>query len=257
MAQGLRLDPEDVDLDRFRVFLEDAGAVFASPHASGSEVLRFRVGQSFGIVSRRKDGRLTFAGYARPMFVKMNNGEPAPRPVKAALRTFTFHADRHGEVRPMLTGATKAEVHTDGSSTASGVGAGGWAATIRVGFDTIEIYGGARKTTVNRMELIAAIAALELLPATCAVKVFTDSQYVRRGITKWAARWRVNGWKTAAGQPVKSEDLWRRLLTLTDGRAVTWKWVRGHTGNRGNERADELARMGRMSIDKKPKGKAA
>lgn len=256
MARGLRVLSDEVDLEGFRAFVEASGGVFDAPRTAAAEVLRFRVATSFGIVSRRKDRSFTFAGIAKPLFAKMNGGEPTRPPVKIELRTVTLHADRHTEARALLTDAMTANVHTDGSSTGQGVGAGGWACSISVGFNTIEVWGGARKTTVNRMELTAAIAALELLPPACIVRVFTDSQYVRRGITQWAARWQRNGWKLATGEPVKSQDLWERLLALTTGREVKWKWIKGHNGNRGNERVDELARQGRLSIEDQPREKA-
>jgi len=256
MRAGLRLDPATIDLDGFRAFIDASGAVHDRLRASGSEVIRFRIGTAFGLVSRRQDGMLTFAGIAKPLVAKMLEGKP-PRPaVKVAIRTVTLTAHGHAEARALLASATKAEVHTDGSCDHGGVGRGGWACIIRAGFVNVEMYGGARSTTVNRMEMSAAIAALLLLPPACAVRVMTDSQYLRKGIKQWIDGWKRNGWRTVAGTPVKNEDLWRKLDAAREGRQVKWKWVRGHSGDRHNERADELARKGRRSIDQQT-GKAA
>lgn len=257
MAVGLRVDPSVIDLDGFRAFIDAQGAIHDTPRSSGAEVFRFRIGVAFGLVSKRKDGSLTFAGCAKPMLTKMLGGHPPYKPpVKIAIRTITLTADQHAEARALLADAAKAEVHTDGSCERTGIGKGGWAAIIRAGFITVEIYGGARQTTVNRMEMMAAIAALQLLPPTCAVRVLTDSKYVEKGIKEWIDGWKLRGWMTVGGTPVKNEDLWRRLDTAREGRKVTWKWVPGHRGVRGNERADELARQGRLSV-KQPEGKAA
>jgi ribonuclease HI len=185
-----------------------------------------------------------------------SNEQPSRAQKVAAIRTLTFRAEDHANARAVLTGAIAAEVHTDGSCEYGGLGKGGWAAVIRAGLTTVEIYGGAMRTTVNRMEIIAAIAALELLPPTCAVRVMTDSQYLRKGIRQWIDTWKSNGWMTVTRTPVKNEDLWRRLDGLRIGRQVTWKWVKGHRGNRRNERADELARRGRYSIEAKAEGEA-
>lgn len=256
MAQ-VRVKPEDVDLDGFRRFLQTAGAVHTDPHRSCGEVMRFRVGVAFGGVSRRKDGTLSFFGIARKMLAEMT--APAkPSEAKAVrLRSLTFKAEEHDAVRALLADASKADVFTDGSCTAGGLGFGGWAARVRTGFDIIEVYGGARSTTVNRMEMTAAIAALKLLPAACAVRVHTDSQYLRRGMREWCARWQSNGWRTLAGEPVKNEDLWRKLIALIEGRDVRWKWVKSHNGHRDNDRADELAKRGRYEITDRHKERVA
>ena len=107
-----------------------------------------------------------------------------------------------------------------------------------------ELHGGEPLTTNNRMELMAAIQALETLTRPSQVVMYTDSKYVLDGITKWIAGWQRNGWRTSARQPVKNEDLWRRLVAALVGHEVTWQWVKGHAGEEGNERADELARLG-------------
>ncbi|KAF0286499.1 ribonuclease HI, partial [Spiribacter sp. SSL99] len=105
-------------------------------------------------------------------------------------------------------------------------------------------HGGEARTTNNRMELMAAIQALEALSRPCSVDLTTDSQYVRKGITEWMAAWKRRGWKTASRQPVKNRDLWERLDTLSQRHEIRWHWVRGHTGHDGNERVDDLANRG-------------
>ena len=255
----VRVKPEDVDMDGYRRFIQTAGAVHEDPHRPIGEIMRFRIGAAFGGVSRRKDGTLTFFGIARRMLTQMT--APAPRATAEAkavrVRSLTFKAEEHDAVRAVLADADRADVFTDGSCTSGGLGFGGWAARVRSGFDIVEVYGGARHTTVNRMEMTAAIAALKLLPAACAVRVHTDSKYLQRGIKEWCARWQSNGWRTMAGEPVKNEDLWRKLIALTEGRDVKWKWVKSHNGHRDNERADELAKLGRYEITDRHKERAA
>jgi len=107
-----------------------------------------------------------------------------------------------------------------------------------------ELYGGEAETTNNRMELMAAIQALEALTRDCEVDLTTDSQYVRKGITEWMSNWKRNGWKTAKKKPVKNADLWQRLEQATQEHQVNWHWVKGHSGHPDNERADELANRG-------------
>jgi ribonuclease HI len=107
-----------------------------------------------------------------------------------------------------------------------------------------EIWGGETATTNNRMEITAAIEALQALRTACEVVLYTDSQYLRRGITEWLPKWKHNGWLTADRKPVKNEDLWRRLDEACQGHHVRWRWVRGHAGDPGNERADALANRG-------------
>jgi ribonuclease HI len=113
-------------------------------------------------------------------------------------------------------------------------------------YDGVEktLHGGEARTTNNRMELMAAIQALEALSRPCSVDLTTDSQYVRKGITEWMAAWKRRGWKTASRQPVKNRDLWERLDTLSQRHEIRWHWVRGHTGHDGNERVDDLANRG-------------
>jgi len=132
-------------------------------------------------------------------------------------------------------------VHTDGACSGN-PGPGGWGAILQWGGHTRELKGGEAHTTNNRMELMAAIVALETLKRPCDVDLHTDSQYLRQGITGWIHGWKRNGWKTADKKPVKNADLWQRLDTAADRHTVHWHWVRGHSGHDLNERADELAR---------------
>lgn len=131
-------------------------------------------------------------------------------------------------------------IHSDGACHGN-PGPGGWAAVLASGVHKRELSGGVPATTNNRMELQAAIEALLALKQPCAVEFHTDSNYLRDGITKWLRGWKRNGWKTAAKQPVKNEDLWRQLDAAVAAHTVKWHWVKGHAGNAGNERCDELA----------------
>ena len=140
-----------------------------------------------------------------------------------------------------MTGESIAEVYTDGACSGN-PGPGGWGAVLGWQGKTREISGGAAATTNNRMELMAAIAALESLTRPVTVRIHTDSTYVKDGITQWIHRWKRNGWKTANKKPVKNEDLWRRLEAALARHDVSWHWVKGHAGHPGNERADALAR---------------
>ena len=141
----------------------------------------------------------------------------------------------------------KVEIFTDGACKGN-PGPGGWGATIKIGDETFEIFGGEDKTTNNRMELIAAIKALEYLNENHKITLYTDSNYVKDGITKWIFNWKKNNWKTSTKKPVKNSDLWIQLDEIQNKREVKWNWVKGHAGNLGNERADELARMGIKEI---------
>lgn len=134
-------------------------------------------------------------------------------------------------------------VHTDGACSGN-PGPGGWAAILRFADRESELCGGEANTTNNRMELSAAIAALEALTTPCEVELHTDSQYLKNGITSWIKGWKRNGWRTAAREPVKNEDLWRRLDTALGQHKIDWRWVKGHAGHEMNERADALAREG-------------
>ncbi|MCK5771676.1 ribonuclease HI [Algiphilus sp.] len=135
------------------------------------------------------------------------------------------------------------EIYTDGACRGN-PGPGGWGAILHYGGREKELCGGEAGTTNNRMELMAAIAALEALREPCTVTLYTDSTYVRNGITEWMAGWRRRGWKTADRKPVKNRELWQRLDAATERHSIDWRWVRGHDGNPGNERADALANQG-------------
>lgn len=133
------------------------------------------------------------------------------------------------------------EIHTDGACLGN-PGPGGWGALLRYGGRELELAGSEGHTTNNRMELMAAIMALEALTSPCQVVLHTDSQYVQRGISEWLKDWLRRGWKTAAGQPVKNQDLWQRLTKAAAPHQVQWQWVKGHAGHPENERVDVLAR---------------
>jgi ribonuclease HI len=142
---------------------------------------------------------------------------------------------------PALSKATV--IYTDGACSGN-PGPGGWGAVLRYGGVVKELHGGEHSTTNNRMELLAAISALEALTRPMPVELYTDSTYVLNGITKWLPGWERNGWKTAAKKPVKNVDLWQRLVAAMARHDIRWHWVKGHAGDPGNERADELARLG-------------
>jgi len=134
------------------------------------------------------------------------------------------------------------DIFTDGACSGN-PGPGGWGAILRYRDSERELSGAETLTTNNRMELQAAIAALEALKRPCTVRVHTDSSYLRDGITRWLANWKRNGWKTADRKPVKNADLWQRLEAAAARHEVSWHWVKGHAGHPENERADELARL--------------
>ncbi len=134
-------------------------------------------------------------------------------------------------------------IYTDGACKGN-PGPGGWGAWLRFGGHERELFGGERTTTNNRMELTAVIQALSALKRPCAIDLYTDSEYVRQGITNWIRGWKVRGWKTADRKPVKNIDLWQALDELAAAHQVQWHWVKGHAGDVGNERADALANRG-------------
>ena len=134
-------------------------------------------------------------------------------------------------------------IYTDGACSGN-PGPGGWCALMQFGAHERELKGGEPQTTNNRMELFAAIAALEALKRPCTVNLHTDSTYLRDGITKWIINWKRNGWKTAAKKPVKNVDLWQRLEAAIQRHEIAWRWVKGHAGDPGNEAADALAQQG-------------
>jgi len=137
----------------------------------------------------------------------------------------------------------RVEIYTDGACKGN-PGPGGWGALLRYGATEKELCGGERLTTNNRMELLAVIRALESLKRRCVIKLYTDSQYVLKGISEWIIGWKKRGWKTADKKPVKNEDLWRELDLLAAQHDIDWIWVKGHAGHDGNERADALANKG-------------
>ena len=138
---------------------------------------------------------------------------------------------------------TAVDIFTDGACSGN-PGPGGWGALLRYGGTEREICGGEDATTNNRMELLAAIRAIEALKRPSTVRLHTDSTYLRDGITRWIGGWKANGWKTAAKKPVKNVDLWQRLDAAAARHDIEWRWVKGHAGHPDNERADALARKG-------------
>ena len=134
-------------------------------------------------------------------------------------------------------------IHADGGCRGN-PGPGGWGALLQPGEKTKELWGGERDTTNNRMELTAAICALEALNGPATVHLHTDSQYVQKGISAWIHNWKRNGWRTSDKKPVKNADLWQRLDEAASRHQITWFWVKGHAGHAGNERADVLAKRG-------------
>jgi ribonuclease HI len=146
-----------------------------------------------------------------------------------------------GILRPQVT------IYTDGACKGN-PGRGGWGAWLSSNGHEKELFGGEAMTTNNRMELTAVIEALASLKRTCDVVVHTDSEYVRKGISEWIQNWQRRGWKTAEGKPVKNVELWQRLDALRKLHHVEWRWVKGHSGDVGNERADALANRGAESV---------
>lgn len=138
-------------------------------------------------------------------------------------------------------------IYTDGACKGN-PGPGGWGALLRAGASEKELWGGEPRTTNNRMELTAVIEALSSLKRRCEVALYTDSEYVRNGITTWIHGWKARGWTTADRKPVKNVDLWQKLDALAAAHDIRWHWVRGHAGDPGNERADQLANRGVESV---------
>jgi ribonuclease HI len=157
------------------------------------------------------------------------------------------HAKSVKLAEPVPGEAPSIEIWTDGACKGN-PGPGGWGALLRYGEHEKELFGGERQTTNNRMELIAVIEALASLKRRCTVVLHTDSQYVKLGITEWISSWIRRGWKTADKKPVKNADLWQRLHELAQRHDVEWRWVKGHAGVDGNERADQLANKGVESV---------
>nr|WP_189435621.1 ribonuclease HI [Pseudovibrio japonicus] len=143
----------------------------------------------------------------------------------------------------------RVETWTDGACSGN-PGPGGWGVLLRFGEHEKELCGGESDTTNNRMELMAAIQALDSLKRSCAVDLYTDSSYVKNGITQWMHNWKRKGWRTASNSPVKNADLWQQLDEAAKRHDVSWHWVKGHAGHDENERADELARKGMQPFKK-------
>lgn len=141
----------------------------------------------------------------------------------------------------------KVTIYTDGACKGN-PGVGGWGAVLESGAHKKELFGGEQETTNNRMELMAVIKALSALKRPCEIKLHTDSQYVLKGITEWISGWKARGWRTASKEPVKNVDLWQALDAACQTHRIEWIWVRGHTGNPGNELADQLANQGVESV---------
>ena len=150
----------------------------------------------------------------------------------------------------LMTDQGIVEIFTDGAC-AGNPGPGGWGALLRYSDAKKEIYGGEKSSTNNRMELMAAIQALETLQRPSRVQLSTDSVYLKDGITKWIHNWQGNGWRTANKKQVKNVDLWKRLVDASGPHHIQWLWVKGHAGHQGNERADALAQLG---VEKNPVG---
>ncbi len=147
---------------------------------------------------------------------------------------------------------TKLEIWTDGACKQN-PGVGGWGALLVWGEHRLELYGGERLTTNNQMELTAVISALSALKRPCPIVLHTDSSYVKNGITQWVHGWKRNGWRTADKKPVKNVELWQRLDALASRFEIEWRWVKGHNGDPGNEKADELANLGvEVALGKRP-----
>ncbi|NDW06457.1 ribonuclease HI [Jiella pacifica] len=151
------------------------------------------------------------------------------------------------------SGGERVEIFTDGACSGN-PGPGGWGAILRYKGNEKELKGGEADTTNNRMELLAAISALKALNRACAVDLYSDSNYMRDGITKWIFGWKKKGWRTADGKPVKNVELWQQLEAEKGRHDVTFHWVRGHAGHAENERADELARAGMEPFKRKRGG---
>ena len=139
------------------------------------------------------------------------------------------------------------KIYTDGACKGN-PGVGGWGAIIMRDGKNIELFGGENETTNNRMELMAVIMALKKIPSNLELTIYTDSTYVQKGISEWIKNWKVNNWPSSNKKPVKNKDLWVDLDEAVGSRKIFWEWVKGHAGNEGNEKADELANQGVMSV---------
>ena len=139
------------------------------------------------------------------------------------------------------------KIYTDGACKGN-PGVGGWGAIIMQDEKNIELFGGENETTNNRMELMAVIMALKEISSNLELTIYTDSTYVQKGISEWIKNWKVNNWRSSSKKPVKNKDLWIKLDEAVGSRKINWEWVKGHAGNEGNEKADELANQGVISM---------
>ena len=139
------------------------------------------------------------------------------------------------------------KIYTDGACKGN-PGIGGWGAIIMQNEKNIELFGGENETTNNRMELMAVIMALKEISSNLELTIYTDSTYVQKGISEWIKNWKVNNWRSSSKKPVKNKDLWIELDEAVGSRKINWEWVKGHAGNEGNEKADELANQGVISM---------
>ena len=139
------------------------------------------------------------------------------------------------------------KIYTDGACKGN-PGVGGWGALILKDGKNIELFGGERETTNNRMELLAVIMALKEISSSAELTIYTDSTYVQKGISEWIKNWKMNDWRSSSKKPVKNKDLWIELDEASASRKINWEWVKGHAGNEGNEKADELANKGVVSM---------
>ena len=139
------------------------------------------------------------------------------------------------------------KIYTDGACKGN-PGVGGWGALILKDEKNIELFGGEKETTNNRMELMAVIMALKEISSSTELTIYTDSTYVQKGISEWIKNWKMNNWRSSSKKPVKNKDLWIELDEASASRKINWEWVKGHAGNEGNEKADELANKGVISM---------
>ena len=139
------------------------------------------------------------------------------------------------------------KIYTDGACKGN-PGVGGWGAIIMQDEKNIELFGGENETTNNRMELMAVIMALKEISSNLELTIYTDSTYVQKGISEWIKNWKINNWRSSSKKPVKNKDLWIELDEAVGSRKINWEWVKGHAGNEGNEKADELANQGVVSM---------
>jgi ribonuclease HI len=153
------------------------------------------------------------------------------------------HSDSHPDQLPPTKPLPHVVIYTDGACSGN-PGPGGWGVYLNYKGNKKDLCGGEAQTTNNRMELMAAIQALDALKFPCSVELYTDSVYVKQGMLSWLAGWKKRGWRTTSKKPVKNQDLWMQLDESQQNHQIQWKWVKGHAGDPGNERADELARQG-------------